>query len=250
MHVCGPYNCEGGRWLAPTSWVPTCRCMNIHMHAHTYIYLHKSVIWTAYVYMLAYRHTHVYTLFFYMLACLRALPTYTHLCILHAHNYLLTYVPTILSCYVHLHKLRTLVRWIGDWLTDTYLVYVEHDTDSLLKLPRMMAAAVVTLLGGEGNWSLVFVGSWREGATFGCKIAPGDNTLVKWVGDWLSDTYLMYNELDVESMLKLPRMMAAAVVNQFRRWHLCPCCTAYISLGIGEPARQGLGMLHIWWVTS
>jgi hypothetical protein len=57
----------------------------------------------------------------------------------------------------------------------------------------------------------------RGGATFGCKIAPGDHTLVKWVGDWLSDTYLMYNELDTESMLKLPRMMAAAVVNLCKR---------------------------------
>jgi hypothetical protein len=57
----------------------------------------------------------------------------------------------------------------------------------------------------------------RGGGTFGCKIAPGDHTLVKWVGDWLSDTYLMYNELDTESMLKLPRMMAAAVVNHCRR---------------------------------
>jgi hypothetical protein len=113
-------------------------CLRVHACLQTYTCLHTVL---------------------YMLAYIRALPTYTHLCILHAHNYLLTYVPTILSCYVHLHKLRTLVRWIGDWLTDTYLVYVEHDTDSLLKLPRMMAAAVVTLLGGEGNWSLVFVGS-------------------------------------------------------------------------------------------
>jgi hypothetical protein len=166
MHVGGAYNCDVGRWLAPTSWVPTCRCMNIHIHTHTYLYMHKSCICTC-LRIHTCLHAYIcYIMFLYMHAYMGPYLRIRIYAYLHACIYILAYVPTTHSC------IRT---------------YAGHSYR-------------------------------RGGATFGCKIAPGDHTLVKWVGDWLSDTYLMYNELDVESMLKLPRMMAAAVVNQFRRW--------------------------------
>jgi hypothetical protein len=183
------------------------------MPTHTYTCTNQAYV-HAYVYMHAYMHTYV-TYCFY--TCMR---TWVHTYVyasrhiyMHTDTYLHTYQLHI-HAYVHMYtSLGTLVKWVGDCLTDTYLMSNEPDTESMLKLePRMMAAAVVKLLKGEGNWSLCHCFR-RGGATFGCKIAPGDYTLVKWVGDWLSDTYLMYNELDVEPMLKLPRMMAAVALH-------------------------------------
>jgi len=48
----------------------------------------------------------------------------------------------------------------------------------------------------------------RGGATFAFGLT-NNHSLIKYVGDWLSDCYLIYNEMDSEQMKLLPTLMAA-----------------------------------------
>jgi integrase len=70
--------------------------------------------------------------------------------------------------------------------------------------------ALVRALGLD--WSKFSGHSFRRGGATYCFNLGVDDTLIKLLGDWSSDAYLLYDETTKERRLELPRAMAAAIL--------------------------------------
>ena len=69
--------------------------------------------------------------------------------------------------------------------------------------------ALVKVIGM--NWDLYSGHSFRRGGATYCFNLGVDENLIKLLGDWKSDAYLVYDETTNERRLELPRAMASAI---------------------------------------
>jgi len=64
--------------------------------------------------------------------------------------------------------------------------------------------------------------SFRRGGATSAFSVTNNHNLIKYVGDWLSDSYLMYNGMDSKQVKLLPTLMAAKVMTQTKAFLINP----------------------------